>query len=232
MHCQPLPVRLTTITIMRDSELLKKDLFGEVRREFVGAEPRIVRDTTVARRWLRWLARLLLRREAMALATLAGFDGIPQLISANGERLERSYIDGLPMQLARPDSPAYFSRATSLLRGLHARDVVHNDLAKEPNLLVTAKGEPALIDFQLAWHAPRRGRLFRMLAHDDLRHLLKHKRTYCPAALTDREREILERPSLPSRIWMRIVKPPYLFVTRVLFGWADHEGASERGDQR
>jgi len=216
---------------MRDSELLKKDLFGEVRREFVAAEPRIVRDATTARGWLRWLARLLLRREARALAALDGFDGVPHFIATDGLRLERSFIDGLPLHRARPDRPAYFSRAARLLRGLHARDVVHNDLAKEPNLLVTPGGEPAIIDFQLAWHSPRRGRLFRLLAYDDLRHLLKHKRTYCPAALTNRERAILARPSLPSRIWSRTVKPPYLFVTRVLLGWEDREGASERSRQ-
>lgn len=216
---------------MRESELLKKDLFGEVRREFVAAGPRIVRDATAARRWLRWFARRLLRREARALAALEGFDGVPQLIATDSLHLERCYIDGLPLHQARPDRPAYFSQAARLLRGLHARDVVHNDLAKEPNLLVTPDGEPALIDFQLAWHSPRRGRLFRMLAYDDLRHLLKHKRTYCPAALTCRERAILARPSLPSRIWSRTVKPTYLFVTRVLLGWEDREGAAERSRQ-
>jgi len=216
---------------MRDSELLKKDLFGEVRREFVAAEPRIVRDTTTASRWLRWLARRLLRREARALAALDGFGGVPRLIATDGLRLERRYIDGKPLHRARPDRPAYFHSAAKLLRGLHARDVVHNDLAKEPNLLVTPDGEPALIDFQLAWHSPRRGRLFRLLAYDDLRHLLKHKRTYCPAAMTIRERAILARPSLPSRIWTRTVKPLYLFVTRVLLGWSDREGASERSSQ-
>lgn len=216
---------------MRESELLKKDLFGEVRREFVAAEPRIVRDATAARGWLRWLARLLLRREARALAALGGFHGVPQLIATDALRLERSFIDGLPLHRARPDRPAYFCRAARLLRRLHARDIVHNDLAKEPNLLVTPDGEPALIDFQLAWHSPRRGRLFRVLAYDDLRHLLKHKRTYCPAALTNRERAILGRPSLPSRIWLRTVKPLYLFVTRKLLGWEDREGASERSRQ-
>ena len=94
---------------------------------------------------------------------------------------------------------------------------------------MTAGGKPAFVDFQLAWFSPRRGRLFRALAHDDLRHLLKHKRTYCKPQLTARERGILARPSMPARFWRRIVKPPYLFVTRVLLGWADREGATDRG---
>jgi hypothetical protein len=108
---------------------------------------------------------------------------------------------------------------------------VHNDLAKEPNLLVLEDGSPGLLDFQLAWFAPRRGRLFRLLAYDDLRHLLKHKRSYCPDDLTTRELAILSRPSLPSKIWMRTVKPAYMFVTRRIFHWSDREGASDRGDR-
>lgn len=217
---------------MRETRLLKKDLFGEVRLETDDGRARIVRDTTAAPGWLRWLARFLLRREAAALAAVAGLDGVPALVAQGRDRLERNYIDGAPMHHARPRDPRYFLRASRLLRKLHARDVVHNDLGKEPNVLVTAGGRPAFIDFQLAWHSPRRGRLFRALARDDIRHLLKHKRTYCPAELTARERAILARPSWPSRLWMRTVKPVYLFVTRAVFGWADREGAADRGERR
>ena len=125
--------------------------------------------------------------------------------------------------------PAFFAAAQRLLRDLHARNVVHNDLAKEPNILVTAASAPAFIDFQLASNMPRRGRLFRVLAREDIRHLLKHKRTYCPDALTAREIAILENPSLLSRVFRSTVKPVYLFVTRRLLGWADREGATDRG---
>jgi len=111
---------------------------------------------------------------------------------------------------------------------LHRQDVVHNDLAKEPNWLVMENGQPGIIDFQLAWYSPKRGRLFRLLAREDVRHLLKHKRTYCPEHLTAREHAILARPTVPSRIWMRGGKPVYLFITRRILGWADREGASDR----
>jgi RIO-like serine/threonine protein kinase len=119
-----------------------------------------------------------------------------------------------------------------LLRQLHRAGVVHNDLAKEPNLLVLHDGSPAVIDFQLAAHSSGRGRLFRIAAYEDIRHLLKHKRTYCAQRLTQRERDILANPSPLSRVWMATVKPIYLFVTRRLLGWADREGAGERGAQQ
>jgi hypothetical protein len=74
-----------------------------------------------------------------------------------------------------------------------------------------------------------RGHLFRMLAHDDLRHLLKHKRTYCPQHLTARQRTMLARRSPIAALWARTGKPIYRFVTRRLLGWADREGAGDRG---
>ena len=173
-----------------------------------------------------------MRREARALAALEGLEGVPGLIRLEGNRLEREYLEGEPMHRARPQDPDFFRRARRLLRQLHARGVVHNDLAKEPNILVTGNGRPAFVDFQLAWATRSPGRLFRLLRYDDLRHLLKHKRTYCEERLTGRERRILATPSLPSRMWMRFVKPPYLFVTRKLLGWSDREGASDRGERR
>lgn len=214
-----------------ESRLLKKDLFGEIWRTGSGAEQKIVRDAGTARRWLRWLARRLLRHEARALAALDGLPGIPELVEIRSDRLVRSYLDGTPMHRCQPRDPTYFRAAASLLRQMHRSNVVHNDLAKEPNLLVCADSRPAFIDFQLAWHARRRGRLFRLLAYEDLRHLLKHKRTYCSQHLTKRECTILANPSSLSRAWMATVKPVYLFVTRRLLGWADREGAADRNER-
>ncbi len=219
-------------SMMLESRLLKKDLFGEVRLESDGSDRRIVRDAAPAALPLRWLANGLMRREARALVALDGVVGVPGLIRVDRNRLEREYLDGAPMHRARPRDAEYFRRAMRLLRQLHGRGVVHNDLAKEPNILVIDGGHPAFVDFQLAWHAPGRGRLFCILAYDDLRHLLKHKRSYCADKLTERERRILAKPSLPSRLWMRVVKPPYLFLTRKVLGWADREGASDRGERR
>lgn len=189
----------------------------------------IVRDTVTAKPWLGWLARLLLRREATILAALDGLDGVPELLRVERDRLERSYLAGTPLHKSRPQDPAFFAAAMQILRGLHRAGIAHNDLAKEPNILVRDDGRPALLDFQLAIRSAKRGRVFRLLAYDDIRHLLKHKRTYCAYALTSRERRILARPSLPARIWMNTGKRVYLFITRRILGWADREGAADRG---
>ncbi|HEU5135003.1 MAG TPA: RIO1 family regulatory kinase/ATPase [Steroidobacteraceae bacterium] len=191
----------------------------------------VVREADHARPWARALARHLMRREHRALSRLAlgaGIEGIPRALTLDATQLTRSWIDGAPMQIAQPRDPAYFRAALRLLRRLHAANVIHNDLAKETNWLVTPDGRPALVDFQLAMTLTKRGALARALGHDDLRHLLKHKRTYLPGRLTAREMRILAKHSLVSRIWMATGKKVYLFVTRKLLRWSDREGAGDR----
>lgn len=212
--------------------VLKCDLFGVVSRvapEQPAPDPCVERDTTAAAPWVRWLARRLAAREARALAHLRGLPGVPRLVAWDGRRLLRSWLPGVPLHRAASVDARWFRDALRLLRRLHALGLVHNDLAKEPNWLVDADGGAGLLDFQLALRPRMRGRLFRALAYDDLRHLLKHKRTYCPERLTARQRRILARRSLLAAAWARAVKPAYRLVTRGLLGWADREGAGDRG---
>jgi RIO-like serine/threonine protein kinase len=205
---------------------LKRDVLGGVSLDRDAGCVR--RDTRAARWWLRWIARRLAAREARALRTLRGIAGTPELIAWDGEVLTRGWIEGEAMQVARPRSPDYFRAARRLLARVHRAGVVHNDTAKEPNWLVSAGPTPALVDFQLAGVFSRRGRLFRMLAREDLRHLLKHKRTYLPDMLTRRERSILASPSWLARMWMASGKPVYMWFTRSVLGWEDREGAGDR----
>ncbi len=211
--------------------LLKQDLFGRVELVRLGAPENdlaVRRDTRQARWWTRPLAHWLAGREARALSRVSDMEDVPRLIAWQQGILLRSWIEGRPMQEARPRDPAYFARASALVRRLHAAGVVHNDLAKEPNWLVREDGTPALIDFQLAWAPRRKGRLFRMLGREDVRHTLKHKRYYCAERLTTREAAILSRPGALSSAWMRMGKPLYLFFTRKILRWRDREGAGDR----
>ena len=83
-------------------------------------------------------------------------------------------------------------------------------------------------DFQLAACFSRRSRLFRIAAYEDLRHLLKHKRSYAPEALTPRERKILARKSLFARVWLMTGKKVYRAITRGIFNFTDREGGGRR----
>ena len=181
-----------------------------------GEPPVVCRDTALARWWARPASRWLARREARALRALAGDEAFPALLDWDGQRLVRSAIPGLTMREAQPRDPAYFARALRLLARMHHRGVAHNDLAREPNWLVTPEGAPAVIDFQLAWLDRRRGTLFRLMAREDLRHLLKHKRHYCPGRLTEREKRLLAAPSWAARVWRRTLHPLTRAIRRLL----------------
>lgn len=207
-----------------ETNLLKADALGRIEIVDDGNGRRIRRDTRAARFGLRWFARSAAAREARVLRALAGLDGVPQLLAWHDGVLERSYMDGAPMQRAQPRDPRYYRAAHALLKRLRARGVAHNDLAKEPNWLQRADGSPAVVDFQIAWVSRRRGGLFRLLAREDLRHLLKHKRSYCPEALTPVERRVLAKRSWIAGAWKASGKRLYKLVARRLFGYWDNEG--------
>jgi RIO-like serine/threonine protein kinase len=214
--------------VNRESGVLKADLFGSVSYLETSAGRQVVRDTRPARKGLGWFARHLAGREARALARLDGLEGTPRLLTFDGAVLTREWIAAEPMQRARPAHAGYYREALTLLRQIHRAGVTHNDLAKETNWLVTPAGRPALVDFQLAVVHRGRSRWFRALAREDLRHLLKHKRSYRPGALTARQRQVLATPGPLSRAWRATGKRAYLFITRRLLGWADREGAGDR----
>ena len=204
---------------------LKADSFGRIAlmRDAHGLFVR--RDLAHVPAWLRLPAWWLARREARGLERVRGLAATPQLLRWDGRRLDRSYLDGAAMYQRPPRGDlAYFRDARRLLQQLHRRGHAHNDLAKEANWLVLADGRPAIIDFQLAVRGDPRSRWMRLLAREDLRHLLKHKRTYCPDRITAVERRVLKRHSWVREAWFATGKPIYRFVTRRLLKWEDNEG--------
>lgn len=210
------------------TQILKQDALGTTRLVDAGGGLFVERDTRTARPWVRWLARMLAAREATALKALAGETRVPQLISFDGAVVRRSYLPGVPLHEAPPRSRAYFVDALRVLRRLHRDGVTHNDLAKEANWLVGTGDVCALVDFQLAARAASRTARFRRRAYEDLRHLLKHKRTYQPAHLTLRQRRILARPMPATKLWRALGKPLYRFLTRFVLGWPERRGPVER----
>jgi RIO-like serine/threonine protein kinase len=209
-------------------ETLKHDFLGTTRLVRQGATQFVERDTRTAHPLVRWLARRLAAREAAALKTLAGEDHVPRLLEFDGAVVRRSYLPGVRLYEAPPRSRRYFADALRVVRRLHRAGIAHNDLAKEANWLIARGDTCAVVDFQLATCSPRRTPRFRRRAYEDLRHLLKHKRTYQPLALTASQRRVLERPTAATRVWRLVVKPVYRFVTRTVLGWTERSGPMER----
>ena len=216
----------------RSVAVLKSDHFSTIERGFwrgdAGEVEAVLRRIDHVPWWTRPVARSFLKREARALARIGGAGIGPKLLASAPEFLVRAWVPGLPMHLARPENDAaYFREAKRRLIAMHRSGVVHNDLAKEPNWLRDAEGKPRVTDFQLATLHARRSLPFRIAAREDLRHLLKHKRKYCPAALGAAERRLLARKSWANRVWMATGKQIYNFVTRRMLGYMDREGGGD-----
>ena len=213
--------------------VLKRDVFSTVERgRFRTAErdvEAVLRRIDEVPWWSRPAARHLFTRESRALHRAGPLQIAPALLFSGRQELVRGWIDGVALHIAKPHGDsAYFCSAKAVLRRLHRAGICHNDLAKEQNWLRGADGRCYLTDFQLASCFPRRGRLFRILAYEDLRHLLKHKRRYLPEALTPAELRILGRKSWFTRVWMATGKKLYRVITRGLFNFTDREGGGPR----
>jgi hypothetical protein len=191
--------------------VLKRDVFSTVERGRFrtdgGEVDAVLRRLDQVPWWSRGLAVLLFRRERRALATAGQLGIAPQLLFAGRQTLVRSWIDGVPLHIAKPHGDAgYFRSAKAALRTLHRAGISHNDLASR---------------FR------RDSVLFRIARYEDLRHLLKHKRRYAPEALTAAERRVLARKSFITRAWMATGKKVYYAITRGL-DVTDREGRGLR----
>jgi hypothetical protein len=213
--------------------LLKRDVFSTVERgrfrDEAGEVDAVLRRLDQVPVWSYPLARHLFGRERRALTLARDLDVGPKLLWAGRQALVRGFIDGVALHLAKPHGDlAYFRSAKLALRKLHRAGICHNDLAKEQNWLRGSDGRAYVTDFQLAACFKTRSRLFRIAAYEDLRHLLKHKRSYAADALTPMERKILARKSFVASLWLMTGKKVYQAITRGLFNFTDREGGGRR----
>ena len=212
--------------------LLKRDVFSTVERgrfrDDAGEVDAVLRRLDQVPLVVLPLARHLFARERRALAWRATSMSARAAVG-RAPCLVRGFIDGVALHLAKPHGDlAYFRSAKRALRRLHRAGICHNDLAKEQNWLRGSDGRAYVTDFQLAACFKTRSRLFRIAAYEDLRHLLKHKRSYAPEALTPLERKFLARKSFAASIWLATGKKVYQAITRGLFNFTDREGGGRR----
>jgi hypothetical protein len=219
----------------QSTTVLKSDAFSTIERGRFRTEQgevdAVLRHLDAVPWWSRLLAKELFRRERRALGVAGALEIAPPLLLTGQQFLVRGWIDGVPLHIAKPyGDAAYFRSAKTALRLLHRAGIAHNDLAKEQNWLY-AHGRAYLTDFQLAAFFRRGSRIFRLARYEDLRHLLKHKRRYVPAALTAAERRVLARKTLITRVWMATGKKLYYAITRGL-NFTDREGRGIRFTQQ
>lgn len=155
----------------------------------------VLKDYGAAPGWFgRLLGPLLIRREAQALACLAGLDGIPALYARVDSRaVLMEHVPGKPWPRMRPE-PVAFERLEALVSAMHERGVAHCDLRSPSNILVDDQDRPYLVDFVArvrrgaAWNLPWNW-LFARFCLADRNALAKLKLRYAPELATADERK-------------------------------------------
>ena len=165
---------------------------------------------------MRWIGRLLSRRELWMYEVCSGIEGVPtefEVITDTG--FVRPFIEGHPLERGERVNDEFFPRLQKLLGEIHARELAFVDLQKAENVLVDEVGAPWLFDFQAAWHFPSRGGrtglariipgplgryiLRRFQTADDF-HVLKHWRRSRPDTISAEQLESTHHPGG----WIRI----------------------------
>ena len=207
---------------------MKEDIFGKIElAEVEGGRKVIIRNWRCSKLFVRPIAYYLSLREKRILEILDTFDAesIPHLIYFGKGLLVRSYIEGKSLKDAQIKDAEYYSKAKILLEKIHAVGVVHNDLEKAENWLVTKDNSPAIVDYQIAFFFPKKGPVYTVAAREDLRHLIKQKAAFCAKDLSLEEKNILRQKSIPARVWDKTFKPAYNFVTRKILRYSDRQNS-------
>ena len=145
---------------------------------------------------MRWLGRMLARREASHLRLLAELPQVPACCGAvmvdgreASHAVAHAYIPGRPLRMYDQVSETFCDELLALTDRIHGFDMAYVDLHKRENVLVGSDGKPYLIDFQvslaLTSSGARRSKILRWILRQlqaaDCYHLRKHLALLDPA---------------------------------------------------
>jgi RIO-like serine/threonine protein kinase len=171
----------------------------------------VLKDYSGGNTTLKALGLMLLWREQAAYQRLEGMEGVPRCYGRlDPYTLVTQYVDAcqssdVPTELLTED---LFVRLRLLVDAMHARGVVHGDLKRLDNILISADGTPYLIDFSAAfWNGSNPAAAFIMpyLIDDDIRAVYKLKFRRVPELLTPAEEVFLNARS-PVERGFRVVR--------------------------
>lgn len=210
-----------TVRILRTCEGVRP----EVRLVRRGDQLAVVKAFPGGNRMRRLLGLTLVPRERGAYERLEGLPGFPKLIDVPDPfTIVIEYIEGMSSHEAGPDllTPEFFVRLEEIIRSMHSRGVVHADLKRLDNIMVTRDGQPMIIDFSAAFWSG--SSLWAAVAipyfmDEDMRAIYKLKSRRVPHLLTPEEQEFLHELS-PLKVAFRRVAAP---VRRSIQQLGEHE---------
>jgi hypothetical protein len=114
-------------------------------------------------------------------------------VHANGSLLPNAcahdFIEGHPLRWHDVVDDQFFDKLDARLRAMHQRHVAYVDMNKAENVIVNAKGDPCLIDFQISqrWTSVWLRFPLGILQRSDLYHSFKLRRRFRPDLLDRRQ---------------------------------------------
>jgi hypothetical protein len=181
---------------------------------------------------LSWIGRYLADHEMKIYEQVDDLTGIPKCLGRwDRTGFAHAFVEGHPLQKKELVDDEFFSQLKKLIEELHTRDIAYVDLEKRENILVDDKGRPCLIDFQISWQFPRKGKrtglkrlipgwlgrfILDRLQQGDRYHLLKHQRRHRPDTMTEAQIAASRRVGWGIRLHRLIARPLTLLRRRIL----------------
>lgn len=193
----------------------KKDKYGNVNilRDMNSTRPLlwtfehngieyVVKDYSFHRKWYKELiGKFLIYREAKALKRLKGTEGVPDLVSwPSPYRIVTTRVKGFTLEEYGKNGrvkPEFFDRLKGLIDNLHSKGIVHCDLKRAANIMMTEDGKPFIVDFSSAIFEVEfplfLKAIYSRFKKDDKAAIAKYKIRFCPKEVTDLERSLYLR---------------------------------------
>lgn len=156
----------------------------------------------------RWVEAWLISREARALEILEDVQEVPLLLEKPDPwTLVMEFREGTPLsEVDLNDLPgSFFRQLEVVVDEIHDHGVVHSDLKKKDNLMVTEEDEPVLVDFGTAfvessfWRPVNRF-LYNQFHQIDQNAVSKLKSRYARSEFTEQDQRNLDQPVFLERV--------------------------------
>lgn len=192
----------------------------------IDGEKAVLKDQGGADKAFAFLIGPLLNwRECKALLKLANVECIPDLLNKPSARsfLMTYYESEQITRLERftPAWPEFFEKYSAAIEAVHEAGVAHNDLRNPTNTLVTANGDPILVDLVAcfcrggSWNMANQW-IFNKFCQVDLSAITKIKSRVAPELINDDDilaKDIAGRPGMAIKQLGQIVRR----ISRKLF---------------
>lgn len=180
-------------------------------------------------------AALMSSHEYNIYRIVADIEGVPELGPRLGWRgYFHEYIEGKTLHelIDTPDvlPGDFFDKLKRIVDQVHERRILYVDMNKKGNIILSDKGDPFLIDFQISQNFKKRwwfsdrltDKMFNRLKQEDIYHVYKHKKRFQKDRMTEEESKLAVRSDL-IKTYDRLIGKWYRSAKRLIYPSGSNE---------